>query len=139
MISSFTGEHRWLSNFWYAEVAMSGQFYPTVEHAFQAAKTTNLEERLQIRNAPSPGAAKKMGRHVTLRPNWVQMKVTAMKTLVNDKFTRHPSLAAKLIATGDEELVEGNAWGDRFWGQSPVGTGRNQLGIILMQVRKSLR
>ncbi len=47
-------------------------------------------------------------------------------------------LAQRLLATGDAELVEGNNWGDRFWGICR-GEGRNELGKILMKVRDELR
>ena len=47
-------------------------------------------------------------------------------------------LAEKLLATGDEELVEGNDWNDRIWGKVN-GQGENRLGIILMKVREELR
>ena len=47
-------------------------------------------------------------------------------------------MAAKLLATGDAELVEGNTWGDRFWGVSG-GNGLNWLGRLLMEVRSDLK
>jgi predicted NAD-dependent protein-ADP-ribosyltransferase YbiA (DUF1768 family) len=60
-----------------------------------------------------------------------------MEELVRRKFA-DPELAEKLLATGDEELVEGNTWNDRFWGVCR-GEGRNELGKILMRVRAELR
>ena len=61
-----------------------------------------------------------------------------MKDIVRAKFSQNEELAKKLLATNDEYLIEGNTWGDRFWG-TVNGEGRNQLGIILMQVRDELR
>jgi hypothetical protein len=61
-----------------------------------------------------------------------------MESLVKEKFTRDTELGAKLVATGDEELVEGNYWGDTFWGVCR-GVGQNHLGKILMKVREELR
>jgi predicted NAD-dependent protein-ADP-ribosyltransferase YbiA (DUF1768 family) len=43
-----------------------------------------------------------------------------------------------LQETRPYELIEGNNWGDKFWGQSPLGTGRNELGKILMSVRDDI-
>ena len=60
-----------------------------------------------------------------------------MVACVRMKFT-DPALAAKLLATGEATLVEGNHWGDTFWGVCD-GEGRNQLGEILMTVREELR
>ena len=61
-----------------------------------------------------------------------------MEDIVKAKFSQNEELAEKLLATDDEYLIEGNTWGDRFWG-AVNGEGRNQLGIILMQVRNELR
>jgi predicted NAD-dependent protein-ADP-ribosyltransferase YbiA (DUF1768 family) len=43
-----------------------------------------------------------------------------------------------LIDTGDQELIEGNWWGDVIWGVCN-GKGENHLGKILMEVRKELK
>ena len=52
-------------------------------------------------------------------------------------------LAEKLLATGDEEVVEGNTWHDRYWGRCKCvkheGECLNWLGRILMRVRADLR
>jgi predicted NAD-dependent protein-ADP-ribosyltransferase YbiA (DUF1768 family) len=56
---------------------------------------------------------------------------------VKDKFSRNPELRVKLLNTGDLQLVEGNYWGDTFWGVCN-GKGENHLGKILMRVRKEL-
>ena len=60
-----------------------------------------------------------------------------MKEIIRRKFSQHPDLADKLVATGQKELQEGNNWGDTFWGISN-GKGQNNLGIILMEVREEL-
>lgn len=43
-----------------------------------------------------------------------------------------------LLGTGDKEIVE-NAPFDYYWGCGKSGTGQNQLGKTLMQVRDQLR
>jgi len=138
MIASFSGEHHFLSNFYFAAVRYEGLEFPTVEHAFQAAKTHDLAERKRIRDCGTPGKAKQLGRRVDLRKDWESVKVAIMEALVRDKFARAPELAAQLLATGDEELVEGNTWHDTFWGVCR-GRGKNHLGRILMKVRGDLR
>lgn len=137
MIDSFRGEHAFLSNFFYAPVAFDGDEYPTVEHAYQAAKTLDLTWQYDIRSAPTPGEAKRRGRLAPLDPTWEQRKLRVMGALVRRKFER-PHLRGWLLATGDSELVEGNAWGDTFWGVCG-GAGENHLGKILMRVRDELR
>lgn len=135
-IAEFQGEHRFLSNFWPAEVALDGVRYPTVENAFQAAKTLDPQQRRQFETC-SPAEAKRLGRRVTLRKDWNAVRVDVMSTLVLQKFVEHPALAARLKATGKAELEEGNRWNDRFWGVCG-GVGANWLGRILMAVRASL-
>lgn len=136
-IDSFEGEYRWLSNFWPGDVRYEGLTYPTVEHAFQAAKTHEKAEREKIRDARSAGSAKALGRKVKLHKDWESVKIDIMRTLVRIKFTE-PELAQQLLATAERELIEGNSWNDRFWGVCG-GEGKNWLGRILMEVRAELR
>ncbi len=136
-ISSFTGDYRFLSNFSPSWVMYDGDMYPTVEHAFQAAKTSNGLQRASIRHAESPGLAKRMGRRVVLRPGWDAARLDVMHLLLWQKFVQ-PSLRTALLATRPHVLIEGNDWGDVFWGQSPVGSGENRLGVALMQIRHAL-
>ncbi len=139
-IKQFKGGFDFLSNFHPAHVALDGVRYDTVEHAFQAAKTTDKIERREVRNADTPGKAKKLGRKVTLRPDWNEIKVTVMTNLVRQKFDRHQELKQQLLETGDAELEEGNTWRDTFWGVSlKSGKGRNELGKILMKIRDELQ
>lgn len=130
---AFKGALAFCSNFHPAPVFG----YATVEHAFQAAKTDQPAERARIRAARSPGMAKRLGRAVTLRPDWEDIRLTVMETLVREKFTRHPQLAAFLLRTDGIELVELNTWSDRFWGRAN-GRGENHLGQILMRIRAEL-
>lgn len=108
--------------------------YPTVEHAFQAAKTTDPTERAKILAAKTAAEAKKIGKTVTLRKNWNQMREEVMEKALRAKFEQNPELKKKLIDTGDVDLIEGNDWGDTFWGQVD-GKGENKLGKLLMKIR----
>lgn len=134
-ITTFHGDYRFLSNFHPAPVTLNGECYPTVEHAYQAAKTLDLHMRKRIQNAPRPGLAKRLGQLSDSRWSWFSLRVPVMSMLVTQKFMRHTELREKLIATGNRTLIEGNTWNDTFWGQCPVGLGENTLGIILMEVR----
>ncbi len=133
-ITEFRGPHAFLSNFWPCQISMDYATYPSVEHAYQAAKTLDPDQRDRIRRARSPGAAKHLGRKIIRRPDWDAVKIEIMLRLVRQKFS-DPDLAQQLLATGDRELTEGNYWHDTFWGQCPVGVGFNYLGKMLMQVR----
>ena len=134
MINNFkTPPYEFLSNFYPAIVCLDGELYRTVEHAYQAAKTLDLEKRKQIQSVIKPGYAKKLGKNVVLRDNWNEMKLTAMKELLIYKFSTY-ELRIKLLATLSEELVEGNWWGDTYWGVCR-GQGQNHLGRLLMEIR----
>lgn len=109
-------------------------WFGTVEHAYQAAKTTIMSERQRIKQAPNPGTAKRWGQNVTKRSDWEIVKVHIMESLVEQKFRLHPALRIKLLKTSEDELIEGNTWGDTFWGVCN-GQGQNHLGKILMLVR----
>lgn len=115
VIDRFNGPHRFLSNFETAYVLLDGEPYWTVEHAYQAAKTLDKRERLWLAGLRTPGQAKRRGRKLALRPDWEQVKDTIMLDLLRQKF-RQPQLRDALLATGDAELIEGNTWGDTYWG-----------------------
>lgn len=138
MIDSFWGEHGFLSNFSPHAVVYEGDIYPTAEHAFQAAKTLDPAQRAQIRSAGSPGAAKGLGRRVALRPFWNEVRVEIMRQILASKFAPGSAVAGLLLETGNEELIEGNTWGDTFWGVCG-GEGENHLGRLLMELREELR
>lgn len=162
MITRFEGTHRFLSNFWEAPVQFrlwcmdTELIAPTNEHAFQADKALHWQEAVPILHAATPGEAKRLGRKVTLRPDWEGKRKSAMFALLLLKFAQHPDLSALLDQTGDELLVEGNHWHDNYWGRcvcsrcagvftdpglleavlaGPGHPGRNHLGRLLMGTR----
>ena len=141
-ITSFTGEHAFLSNFYQHPIKINGDIYPTNEHGFQALKMHNPAERQKVREAKTPASAKSLGKRVKLRGGWEAFRFDVMYALVRQKFS-DPDLAAKLLATGKCELIEGNTWRDTTWGcirkKDGNWTGRNELGKILMRVRAELR
>jgi len=151
MILKFDGEHRFLSNFWPAQVVLDGERYASVEAAYQAAKSLDAGFREAVRSCGEDSkAVKALGKkmkwrdindsmHSTrLRPCWDdEFKLKVMNDLVRQKFS-DPELGGRLLATGDQELEEGNWWGDRFWGVCK-GEGENHLGKILMAVREELK
>lgn len=137
MIDRFDGEYYFLSNFYPSPVTMYGEVYPTVEHAFQAAKCLYPNDRWRIRHAPYPNEAKRIGRGVALVDRWDELRVPIMTELVRRKFEGNSQLRYLLLATTPHELVEGNTWGDRFWGVYQ-GVGENHLGKILMQIREEV-
>lgn len=113
--SKFDGDYFFLSNFYPCEINLCDKIYPSVEHAFQAAKTNDEQEREKIRLAETPGKAKRLGRKVRLIDCWNEIRLSTMECLINQKFDNE-ILKQKLIDTGDATLIEGNDWNDTFWG-----------------------
>ena len=135
-ITQFRGEYSFLSNFYPVEIERGGIIYPTLEHCYISEKTEDLNIREYISSIPNPGKAKKYGSTIILRPNWNEDKINVMRELLLIKFGNE-ELLEKLLATEGRDLIEGNAHGDRFWGQCPVGVGKNILGKLLMQIRET--
>jgi ribA/ribD-fused uncharacterized protein len=133
----WTGPYRWLSNFHVSPIWYEGITYASTEHAYQAAKTLDVEKRKEVLRLTC-AEAKRWGRQVLLRSDWEDIKLQVMMDVCWYKFTVHGDLMKLLLETGDAELVEGNTWGDTYYGVCN-GVGENNLGKILMQIRDELR
>lgn len=118
------------------------RLYPTSEHAYQAAKFIDPNDRRPFQNKRmTAGQAKRRGQRVegTHPPaEWNRVKLEVMYLIVKDKFQRNDNLRMLLLSTGNAVLEEGNNWGDTFWG-TVAGVGENHLGKILMSVRRELK
>jgi ribA/ribD-fused uncharacterized protein len=138
-IKGFFGPYRWLSNFCLADVEYSGVMYRSNEHAYQAAKTLSERERAWFTDPKTTcGKAKRLGLVVTMRDDWNEIKYSVMYDLNRQKYFNHEDLKQMLLDTGMMYLEETNTWGDRYWGVCD-GVGENNLGKILMQIRKELK
>ena len=136
-IDSFKDGFAFLSNFEADIIRYKGLTFRSVEHAYQAAKSMTMADMELIRNAPTAGAAKRLGRKIQMRPDWEQVKIPLMMNFLRQKFSC-ASRKAELLSTGNHELIEGNTWGDTFWGVCD-GKGENWLGKCLMHIRKELQ
>jgi len=148
-ITSFRDEYRFLSNFYYVTVKNTfepdGLVYPTLEHAFQAAKTTDFVIRKEIMRLATPSGAKAAGRQLTIRNDWEKVKLAVMLDLLRYKFSPeyHLVLAHKLVLTYPHALVERNTWHDTTWGSCScvicsAQVNHNWLGRLLEHVRLEL-
>jgi len=138
-ILHFQNEYRFLSNFWPCAhgIEANGIIYYSTENAYQASKSPIPDIHKKFKKL-TPAMAKSLGSKIELREDWDDIKLDVMYDLNKKKF-KDINLKKMLLATGDRLLVEGNNWGDRFWGQDPIGNGRNYLGKILMRIRDELR
>jgi len=124
-----------------------GILYPTSEQAYMAAKTLKLDVRRWISQMPTAAEAKKYCRsdefkQCYMRPDFWDLCVHFMGDILRQKFA-DPQLKKILLDTGDAYLMEGNTWGDNFWGKvvdsSGCLVGKNNLGKILMDLRSEFR
>lgn len=134
-IYGFSGEYRWLSNFWPAKVVFQDIEFPSVEHGYVFSKG---KVDLPLLLGMSAGQAKRYGRTVELNNTFEKNKLDIMYDLVHSKFSNNLELKNKLLATKDCNIVEFNTWGDTFWGVTSDGRGLNHLGNIIMRVRELL-
>lgn len=139
---AFAGNLAFLSNFHPCKVMLDGEEYASVEHAYQAAKTTNSAWRATIRAAKTPGQAKQLGKAAPMRQGWADMRLEVMRRLLAQKFS-DPALKAKLLAVAQSgEIVEWNSWHDNFWGACQCAAcahkpHQNQLGQLLMEIAQA--
>lgn len=145
-IKEFKGDYRFLSNFYIGNpIVLNGSAsFQTSEHLYQAFKTTDVEEMLEIAACSSPGKAKRLGAKITLRSDWDAVKDRVMEICTVRKFGANPELLNALIATGDAELIEGNTWHDNYWGVCSCDEcqgldQKNKLGYTLMRYRDMMR
>ena len=159
-IGSFKGDWSFLSNFYPANVKLwidernvpyahdapfiaNIEIYPSVEHAYQAAKFLGPRIRARFQWVTlSAGQAKAMGYGLRdqVRADWKEVNMEIMHDLLVQKFT-YSILRRKLLATFQAELIEGNWWHDNFWGNCLCDDcadipGLNHLGRLLMEIRK---
>lgn len=148
----FQGEYSTLSNFYELKTPIKiklpfgSEFQKTytftsIESAFQASKTLNLNEiDNMVANCKTAGQFKRYGRRITLRPDWEDIKVKVMLHLVKLKAMNCEEFVKTLVSIPDDKIiVEMNYWGDVFWGVSnKTLKGNNTLGRILSKIRNDL-
>lgn len=153
MIDKFEGRYSFLSNFYHCEIYYQGIVYPSVEHYYVALKCNNDQMidgvyytrgdfRELISKIKTAGKAKKMGRTLSLRKDWEDVKLKVMEYGLRQKYN-HPELKEQLLSTGDNELVEGNWWHDNVFGSCTCARcgnkGANHLGRLLMTIREEIK
>lgn len=147
------------SNFYPAKIFYNDKTYPTSEHAFQAQKFKDDSYQEEIRKISTPGMAAILGRqkigsgyawriklntiinnypHVKVRSDWDQVKDRIMYEILIQKFIQHERLFNLLLMTHVKKLVEHTSR-DNYWGDGGDGTGRNQLGVTLVKLRRNIR
>lgn len=143
MINHFRGEYSWLSNFAECKIRYGSLTFNSVELFYIAMKIDDddLKRReISLSSASEAGQWKKASKEWKLREDWDDIKLNVMEYALRQKFSQEP-FKSKLIATGSQNIQEGNYWNDTFWGvdlkQNP-NYGENHLGRMIMKIRDEL-
>lgn len=141
MVTEFKGEYFFLSNYYLIPILYNDLYYPSVEHAYMSAKCDDPSWKGYCGNSNiTPADVKRESKYVKLVDNWDVIKFKVMKDCLRNKF-EVPSLRLKLIQTGNQNLQEGNYWGDQIWGidlNVNPNFGENMLGRLLMEIRNNI-
>jgi len=137
---SAQAEYGGFSNFSHHRVKVGNKIYKTSEHYFQSQKYAGTKHETDVINAKNAGKAAAIGRDRSrpLRRDWESVKDNVMRTVILAKFSQHIDLKEMLLGTGNANLVE-HTEKDNYWADGGNGSGKNMLGIILMEVREKLK
>ena len=128
------------SNFSHYGFELDEKWWMTSKHYFQSQKIYGTEYVEIIRLLDNPMKAAKMGRNrnLPIREDWEEVKDDVMRKAVYAKFSQNIELKNILLDTDSEYIVE-NTSNDYYWGCGTNGSGKNMLGIILMEIRDKLK
>mgnify|MGYP002851785871 CR=1 FL=1 len=131
------------SNFTESQLTYEGVSYTNPEAMFQSMKLLNKEQRKQF-SSLSPATAKKMGRSVSLRDDWEEVKYDCMLQTVLARCEQEVNFSETLKHTGDSFIFEDTTgWHDNEWGccscdKCSGKKSKNMLGLALMDARARL-
>lgn len=113
------------------------------EHYYQACKLAyDPELYVKVYHCATPMASKMVGHKYPMIENWEctpdengrYLKDRVMFDVVLNKVIQNDDILQTLLHTGTSKLAESSPK-DYYWGVGADGTGKNMLGIILMEVR----
>ena len=131
------------TNFYKVMIKVDGELWPTTEHYFQAQKFVGTPYVEYIRRLSRAREAFEFARIPGVshwrRNDWENVKIDIMKKALLAKFSQHPyDLCRLLLGTRKRKLIEHSPH-DSFWGDGGDGSGRNELGKLLMDIRTVLQ
>jgi predicted NAD-dependent protein-ADP-ribosyltransferase YbiA (DUF1768 family) len=136
-IDNFNGVFDFLNNEYPCEVYFEGLMFPSVFHAFQAARSTKEHERAKIAYADSMQELYELATEIEDPADWQSKRLLVMEKCLRDKFRRHREMRERLRKTGNRDLL--NSYADKsssnlYWGVVE-GNGQNHLGKLLEAIR----
>lgn len=132
-------EYGCFSNFSFHGFKLDDKWWITSESYFQAQKFhgTLYEEKIRLLDSPLKAAQIGRCRELPLREDWEQVKDDIMRKAVYAKFTQNKEIQKILLSTGKNIIIE-KTIDDYYWGCGKDGSGKNMLGIILMETREAI-
>ena len=130
-----------LDNFSSFKVEVDGYLYASLEEAFQTLLflPDYPEIAEQIKNSHSAHEAQKiMHENIDKVKYSRDEQVCIMEKLLRLKIEQNPYVLKKLLETKDYTIVEDSPKDD-YWGWGINRDGENQLGKLLMKLRKEYR
>ena len=149
---TFTGESSVFSAIYPQQITFENAKYASSEHLYQHLKCvhnnapTSLKDK--IANAPNGFAAFKEGEKIQVLTSWRKEEIPTMKRVQTLKFTLNDDNKKELLATFPQDLIfacpeffwgAGEPYGDECYSKGGHYTGRNNLGVILMEIRDDIR
>ena len=133
-------DYGFMSNFAPYPSSDGSKIWPTSEHYFQAQKflVPQIQEKIRQIASPMDAALEGRNRQNPLRPDWEEVKDEVMHQALRMKFRQNPDIAKELLATGDAIIIE-HTQNDAYWADGGDGSGKNKLGLLIMQVREELK
>lgn len=122
-------------------ILIDGYLWKTTEIYFQAMKFIDHKHHLSnmvAMNSSRDAFSYAQQNRNDVRSDWFKVSKDVMYKAVSAKFIQYPTLAELLLGTNSLEIIEHTS-NDSFWGDGGDGTGENNLGKILMRVRRDLK
>ena len=127
-----------LSNYYTsAPITVQNIKFPTSEHYYQWQRFQDPIIKNRIFNAVTPDIASQIAQtnNYLLIPKFDING--AMLNALRAKFNQYPELGNELLLTGNRPLVQHNI-DEVYWSDGGDGSGANNLGRLLAQVRQEL-
>ena len=139
-IEGLTGYFEFMRLDFPACVFFEGELYQTAAHAYNAARTSDLQVRRRIQKAPTLQEMYNVARTIEDEEGWAQRRMKVMEKILRDKFRRSRNLRERLAATQNREvinIVTEKSEEALFWGVNGK-QGQNWLGKLIEAVRQSI-
>jgi N-glycosidase YbiA len=128
-----------LNNFYLCHFTINGIIYKSAEHYYQSCKfIQGTQDWKDVATAVTGTDAHNLG---NIKPatvvGWEQNKYQHMKDGLDAKFGQNSELKDILLSTGNAQIIN-DITTDEYWGTG-TGSGENQLGKLLVQIRDNFR